>query len=588
MGSKRTLFICELVFLRAENVPIGDLNNLSCDPYIQASLEVPSVHPDRSSTPLCYRTPTIRRTLNPIYNVPWIISGIPDTGFTLTLRLIDEDPGDHDDRLGKTIVCLPDPVAGEVLKEGWNTGEVEYKVEKKKGSIRSHVATYVAGMITRGGISHHSRIWMSVRVISKAYNQQDRRLFTIGPSKYTRHFSPLIGHLISGGTAANDSSPKGKHNKPLGASTFIANRLQLTGPPPRSLRHRYVGYSPFIKSLFKKNGIRGKILNYALHHQFHTIYGYDKSTVYGIAGKGEIDTDGSRSHIPPKNNKERRANGNTKHEVVDAYQTEPDDGVSKLSVKSGKKMSGLEGLTRQFLQMTSYGTAGRIFTYVITLDSEWRFTETGEEFSVDLLSKHSMHADVAKEIAFSGEFFVRRIVLGTGGQEESQDADNPKERGDIEGVRTENFQDYELVIDNDSGTYRPKKELLPTLREWLEWDDNLSALGKVTAMDSFDETLKKWKEERREEKRRAKGLKPRCKKKKNTPTHSPQASDGVVEKMAVPVKGSSLSSINGGELGSRAGSVSSSDVEDIMKEDARRAQDNQDNDEAALDEEGRA
>ena len=31
-------------------------------------------------------------------------------------------------------------------------------------------------------------------------------------------------------------------------------------------------------------------------------------------------------------------------------------------------------MAKQFLKMTSYGTHGRIFTYVIMLDGEWRFT----------------------------------------------------------------------------------------------------------------------------------------------------------------------------------------------------------------------
>lgn len=311
---------------------------------------------------------------------------------------------------------------------------------------------------------------------------------TSSTAKYTRHFSPLIGLLISG-AAANKPSAKGKHNKPLGASTFIANRLQLIGPIPECLRHRYVGYAPLIKSLFKKSGIRGKVLNYALHRQFHTLYGYDKGTVYGIAGLGEIDTDDScRNEIQGEEHVNRYAANPGDHgttEVNDLYRHHAE----------WRLEAHTEALSREFLRMTSYGTAGRLFTYVITLDSEWRFTETGEEFSIDLLSKHSMHADVAKEIAFSGEFFVRNLSnrkQAEGGEDQ------------LESVSDEPM-DYELVIDNDSGTYRPKKELLPTLQNWLEHE--LGALGKVTAMDGFDERLKRWKMERQDEKKSARGLK---------------------------------------------------------------------------------
>ena len=51
-------------------------------------------------------------------------------------------------------------------------------------------------------------------------------------------------------------------------------------------------------------------------------------------------------------------------------------------------------MTLQFLKMVHYDQGGRIFTYVITLDGLFRFTETGKEFGIDLLSKHTMHSDV--------------------------------------------------------------------------------------------------------------------------------------------------------------------------------------------------
>ena len=203
--------------------------------------------------------------------------------------------------------------------------------------------------------------------------------------------------------------------------------------------------------MFTKSGIKGRLLHRALHNQYATIYGYGKDTEWGV--------------IKPSNDEE---------DVGRAF-------------------------AERFLRMTSFGTQGRVFTYVITLDGEMRFTETGEEFVIELLSKHSMHADVAKEIAYSGEFFVR---LMEGHEDES------RERG--EGNLEEEPQDrnpkgYELVIDNDSGTYRPRKELLPTLEEFLASDDNFGGLGGVLTMDCFDETLKKWKEERKETKRRVRG-----------------------------------------------------------------------------------
>lgn len=203
--------------------------------------------------------------------------------------------------------------------------------------------------------------------------------------------------------------------------------------------------------MFTESGIKGRLLHRALHKQYATIYGYGTNTEWGIVEAPENQGDVERA------------------------------------------------FAEKFLRMTSFGTQGRIFTYVITLDGEMRFTETGEEFVIDLLSKHSMHADGAKEITFSGEFFVR-FMEGCEGQsrigEKDYLADEPPD---------ENPKQYELVIDNDSGTYRPRKELLPVLKEFLASGDNFGGLGGVVTVDGFDEELKKWKEERKETKRKARG-----------------------------------------------------------------------------------
>lgn len=59
-------------------------------------------------------------------------------------------------------------------------------------------------------------------------------------------------------------------------------------------------------------------------------------------------------------------------------------------------------MTLQFLDMVHYDTGGRLFTYVITLDGMFRFTETGKEFGIDLLSKHTMHSDVQVSLTAVG------------------------------------------------------------------------------------------------------------------------------------------------------------------------------------------
>jgi len=117
--------------------------------------------------------------------------------------------------------------------------------------------------------------------------------------------------------------------------SFAATKIQLTGPLPPSLVHQYVVFRPIIKTFYTKKGLLGVALNRALKHQYRTIYSYNKNTTYGVC-----DTDANK-----------------------------------------------EGLARKLLEFTRWGEGGRLYTYIITLDGEWRFTETGKEFGIQMLSK---------------------------------------------------------------------------------------------------------------------------------------------------------------------------------------------------------
>jgi hypothetical protein len=144
--------------------------------------------------------------------------------------------------------------------------------------------------------------------------------------------------------------------------------------------------------------------------------------------------------------------------------------------------------------MTHYDEGCRLFTYVLTLDSLFRFTETGKEFGIDLLSKHNMHSDVQTYIAFAGEFFIRRLEHPDASEEinpeEKTHPDESVPGGPPKETPPHNPSYYQLVIDNDSGTYRPDKSLLPVLKAFLE--KNFSGLG-VVAMHWEDEELKELK-----------------------------------------------------------------------------------------------
>lgn len=187
--------------------------------------------------------------------------------------------------------------------------------------------------------------------------------------------------------------------------------------------------------MFTSRSITGRLLNHALHHQHARIYNFDRSTQHGVFPSPSIE------------------------------------------------------LTNQFLDFVHYDEGGRIFTYVLTLDGRWRFTETGKEFGIDMLSKHTMHSDVSIYIAYSGEFFVRRVRRGhrskssLGQSQEQLEAltlEETQSRDDLICTR-DHPSVYELVIDNDSGTYRPNGQCLPLLQEFLS--KNLPGL-RIRTIDS--------------------------------------------------------------------------------------------------------
>jgi hypothetical protein len=245
--------------------------------------------------------------------------------------------------------------------------------------------------------------------------------------------------------------------------------MQLTGPVPAELYHRYVEFKPFVAGMFQAQSLRGRILHKALHHQHQRIYNFDRTTLHGFF------------------------------------------------------LTPCRELSQKFLEFAHYGQGGRIFTYVLTLDGQLRFTETGKEFGIDMLSKHTMHSDVSIYIAYSGEFFIRRrksrhrhnsseghaeraehaepSTVPTDEYPVEEDQDNHDD-GELdqteEGIPiSTDPADYELFIDNDSGTYRPNSEKLPLLREFMS--SNFPGLHITTLDCQGDaERMGRLKEEQRD------------------------------------------------------------------------------------------
>lgn len=122
-----------------------------------------------------------------------------------------------------------------------------------------------------------------------------------------------------------------------------------------------------------------------------------------------------------------------------------------------------------------------VYTYIIdATEDSLRFSETGAAFFVDFASKHALHANCAETVRYSGEFHPRPVTKdGLAGWEYLKDD------------MTDSDVDWEIVVDNNSGTYSPDKTLLPKLKELLEF--NFSDL-RIVALDRLDPELEKSRE----------------------------------------------------------------------------------------------
>ena len=83
--------------------------------------------------------------------------------------------------------------SGEWLKEGWDSGEREYKMPKRHASLRTRVTTHVAKLMTRGRVGNQVRphVFVSVRVLGpspRLEGEEAGSIYTLGPRTYLAHW----------------------------------------------------------------------------------------------------------------------------------------------------------------------------------------------------------------------------------------------------------------------------------------------------------------------------------------------------------------------------------------------------------------
>lgn len=199
-----TGFTVKFTFHRAHNLPFADLNSLSSDPYVVAQLNTHLPMRHKQDPRMRWRTPTIRRNVEPVWDAEWIVANVPASGFALKARIYDEDPADHDDRLGNVHVHV------DRLFEGWEgIREREYKIKKRMGSKRAYALRGCAAMFKRG-VQMSGELVISVELLGRTESREGR-VWTVGPCNWTQHLSPMIGRLI-GTKDSGEDNKDGKSN----------------------------------------------------------------------------------------------------------------------------------------------------------------------------------------------------------------------------------------------------------------------------------------------------------------------------------------------------------------------------------------
>jgi Ca2+-dependent lipid-binding protein len=174
-------YTVEITFHSACNLPVADIHTLAGDPYLHAFIHVRDYANPPDEPPLAWRIPTASRTRNPEWNCKWVVAGIPNSGFLLKIKAVDEDCGGRDDRLGKAYLQL----SSEHVKEGYELKQKNLRISKRKGSVVPYIMTYVVGVLPGQRIVLHPEVIVSVKVLHKDKKKLEyMKAYTIGPSMY--------------------------------------------------------------------------------------------------------------------------------------------------------------------------------------------------------------------------------------------------------------------------------------------------------------------------------------------------------------------------------------------------------------------
>ncbi|KZV95886.1 hypothetical protein EXIGLDRAFT_765829 [Exidia glandulosa HHB12029] len=434
-------------FIGASGLPQMDVGGLS-DPYFVANLDGKAHYTSSVQT----------HTLTPVWNEQWHLKNVPSTA-TLEVKVYDKDDGAvRDDYIGS-------------FKTSLLEGPKEFRIDSSGGH-------------------QMGTMWLEVKM-APTHTPETAQYTFDGPTSFSRHYSSTIG-LFAGsrddGPSSDNKNEESKKEKKEDdkkdnerREEFMAaigehhGKPQSPHPPPateseavpaqeRMRRHAYSTWKVHLK---------GVPIFFGDAHQ-HWLTDYPKAKQI-FEGPMVV-----------------RAGIRSAHRILYARTTmnefgliqDADDFWRELAPQERREALASEGAgyasnpTKHVPGKPAWLVKPAMYTYIIGDDDMFRFSETGAAFFKDFASKHALHSGVATDVRYSGEFHPRPIVdggwAGLGGKLPPEDVE------------------WELWIDNASGTYGPDKALLPALQKTLEY--NFPGI-KVRAFHFKDEELAKSKKD---------------------------------------------------------------------------------------------
>lgn len=189
-------YTLRFTFDHAANLPPSDFHSASSDPFLTATLRAANPKRHKDDPDLVFRTRTIRRTTNPEWKSSWVVANVPPSGFNLKCRLYDEDYPNSSDRLGNVTLKVA-RISDEW--EGIPPPGREFAAKKRVISKRAFILKGVLSILTQN-FHMTPRLCIAVEVLGKS-DPPYAQMYTVGPTYWFKHFSPMIGRLT--GTTVN-------------------------------------------------------------------------------------------------------------------------------------------------------------------------------------------------------------------------------------------------------------------------------------------------------------------------------------------------------------------------------------------------